>query len=98
MRYTHNNVHGELTSLPGCSQVVVSHDVFAWPRGGGNAKEANHARCAYAEYRGYNYTLCTVDLANSVQLHILHECGWRKLDEFKSTKTGHFVGLFGKAL
>lgn len=101
MRTKYAGVYGEIDSLPGCSQVAVSHSVFVPEplRGKGAATEANRRRCVHLKVDyGYDYTLCTVDLSNRAQLVVLAKNGWKQLDSFRSTKTGHLVGLFGKQL
>lgn len=98
MRVKIKGVIGEIDSLPGCSQVGVSHAVFVPPedRGRGWGKEANLERLTYMfNELGYDYALCTVDSANLAQVKILEGNGWKKLDEFKSSKTGHTVCLYG---
>lgn len=98
MRYCKNGVYGEIDTLPGCTQVAVSHSVFAPvnQRGKGKGREAMHLRLGMIYHDlGYDYVLCTVDSANERQKHILIQHGWRKLDFFKSTKTGHTVELWG---
>jgi hypothetical protein len=96
VRHSFGPVHGELTTLPGCSQLVVSHAVFSRLRG--HAVAANEERQNFAKSIGYDYMLCTVDLANGAQLHILERCGWKRLDVFKSSKTQHNVALYGRNL
>ena len=92
---------GEIDSLPGCSQIGVSHSVFCPPehRTKGAGTEANRRRLTLmkADY-GYDYALCTVDLSNHAQLRILAANGWTQLDSFLSSKTGHKVGIFGTQL
>lgn len=101
MRVKIKEVVGEIDTLPGCSQVGVSHSVFIPPdlRGKGLGKKANAIRLGYMqEHLCYDYALCTVDLNNARQVHILIENGWQKLDEFISSKTGHRVALYGRRL
>jgi RimJ/RimL family protein N-acetyltransferase len=89
---------GELTSLPGCSQVVVSHGVFVPKehRGKGEGKSANVARLRHIwDELGYDYALCTVESTNVAQLAILTNNGWTRLAEFMSSRTGHLVYLYG---
>ena len=101
MRIAFNGVYGEITSMPGCSQVAISHGVFvpANSRKCGMGKLAHKARLEYAKnHLGYDYILCTVESTNIVQIRILDKYGWKKLDEFKSLKTEHTVCLYGKTL
>lgn len=101
MRTKECGVFGELTTMPGCSQVGISHAVFVpeAERGKGKATEANKRRLVHMKYDyGYDYALCTVDLSNHAQLVVLAKNKWRQLDSFTSSKTGHLVGLFGRKL
>lgn len=97
MRITIDDVHGELTTLPGCTQVVVSHGVFIPKhlKGMGKGKSANKQRKQVAFELGYDYMLCTVDQANKAQVHILESNGWKLLDSFTSSKTENTVLLYG---
>jgi hypothetical protein len=93
-------VFGELDSLPGCSQVVISHSVFSVSpfKGEGSGKRAHAERLGHMRQLGWDYALCTVNMNNAAQLAILTRFNWKKLDEFNSDKTKHIVGLFGKHL
>ena len=90
----------ELDSLPGCSQVAVSHGMFIRSeyRGEGNAKECMAYRLDTAIDLGYDYVICTVDMDNTPQVKTLNSTGWTCLDTFVSERTGHAVALYGKHL
>jgi hypothetical protein len=91
----------EIDSLPGCSQIAVSHSAFVKPeaRGNGVGGAFHHERLRLMQHNlGYDYAICTVDLANRAQIEILAAENWLTLGSFKSSKTGHFVGIFGKPL
>ncbi len=92
--------YGELTSLPGTSQIVVSHDVFIPPsqRGAGAGTLAHAVRCQMMRDLGYDYALCAINGANTPQVRILDKAGWRVLDAFQSTKTEHQVVIYGRVL
>lgn len=97
MRQNISGVVGEIDTLPGCSQVCVSHSVFLPPhhRGDGLGTEANKSRQQIAfEQLNYDMMLCTVDADNKVQKAILKHNGWKYLEFFKSRKTGHMVELW----
>jgi hypothetical protein len=98
MRFSTHGVHGEISTLPGCTQVAVSHSVFSTERGLGNGKKANKVRQQFMVDHGYDYALCTVDAANEAQRCIMLANGWRHLDTFHSSKTNHTVLLYGKTL
>lgn len=93
-------IFGELDSLPGCSQVVVSHAVFSVSpfKGNGSGKNAHAERLAYMRSLGWDYAICTVNMENTAQLSILKRFNWRQLDIFTSDKTKNRVGIFGKYL
>ena len=99
MRKSFNGVIGEITSLPGCSQVAVSHSVFLPPekRGQSLAVRANRERQHFCfNEMVYDYMLCTVDSDNKRQIDVLQKSGWHKLDAFVSRKTEHLVEIWGK--
>lgn len=100
MRFNYDGVIGEIDNLPGCDQIAVSHNVWLNHnlRGEGRGKNAHKNRLDTMQFLGYNYTICTVDMKNEAQLHILETNGWKKFDEFKSSKTGNTVGIFGRKL
>jgi len=93
-------IFGELDSLPGCSQIVVSHAVFSVSpfKGQGAGKKAHAERLAHMRSLGWDYALCTVNMENKAQLAILNRFNWKNLDTFHSDKTGNYVGVFGKKL
>lgn len=99
MRYNIDGVIGEITSLPGCSQVGVSHSLYVpiEKRNQGLATSAAPNRFKFfVEDLGYDYLLCTIDNNNTTQKKILLANGWYQHVIFKSSKTGHNVALFGK--
>lgn len=97
MRQKILGVFGEIDSLPGCSQIAVSHSVFAPEeiRGFGVGQAANLQRKnTVFNDLGYDGMICTVDANNHAQCRILFENGWQMLKEFQSSKTGHTVQLW----
>ncbi len=100
MRVNLHGVIGEITSLPGCSQVAVSHSVFIpiKNRGKGLGTLANNARQELMKDLGYDMALCTVDNANKSQLRVLEKTGWTRLISFVSSKTGNTVAIYCKEL
>lgn len=98
MRQNINGVIGEIDSLPGCTQVGVSHSVFLpiHHRGDGLGSMANKERLRIAfEELGYDMLICTVDHNNAAQRSVLNKNGWLCLTDFTSSKTGHLVELWG---
>jgi hypothetical protein len=91
---------GELSPLPGCGQVVVSHAAFVFPehRGKGKGAGEHRTRLEAMKKMGYDYALCTVVKGNSKQEAILDKMGWEELAIFDSSYTGNTVILFGKRL
>lgn len=91
---------GEISSLPGCSQVGVLHSAFVLPqhRGNGIGKLAHQNRLDIARENLYDYALCTVDSENEPQIKNLLSNGWDLLDRFESNKTGHKVEIWGRKL
>lgn len=102
MRYGYEEcAYGEVDSLPGCSQIAVSHGVFVPKalRHQGRGKVANEKRLVtFKQELGYDYVLCSVSEHNVAEIHILEQNGWSKLDEFLSSKTDHKVYLYGRRL
>ena len=96
MRINIEGVVGELTTLPGCSQVAVSHAVFVQrnERGKGKGTAANLSRRILAGELGYDLMICTVDAANSAEIAVLGKAGWHPLTSFVSSKTGHTVEVW----
>lgn len=92
-------VFGELDSLPGCSQVVVSHAVFnRGPRGFGHGSKAHSERLKLMYKLGYDYALCTVRADNLPQNQIMKKFGWHRLTLFTSEKTKSLIYIYGKPL
>lgn len=100
MRFNHFNVIGEVDTLPGCSQVCVSHGVFVpvGLRGEGLGREAHAARLNNMRALGYDYGLCTVRSDNVPQLAIMDKANWVWLSSFHSSKTDADVRLYGRRL
>lgn len=97
MRMNLGGVIGELDTLPGCTQIVVSNSVFVPQelRGQGRGTQANKNRMKIAHELGYDMMICTVSEDNENQRKVLTKNGWSKYTEFKSRKTGHTVELWG---
>lgn len=100
MRIREGHTIFELDSLPGCSQVVVSHGMFIGPkdRGQGFSKPEGFMRINRMQDLGWDYALCTVEALNTPQIKQLRENDWRYLDCFVSSKTGHNVFIYGRVL
>lgn len=100
MRVSHLGAVAEITSLPGCSQIVVIHASHVKPseRGKGLGKAAHQARLAVVSELGYDCALCTVRMDNDPQLKILQANGWKFAGDFLSSNTEHRVGIFLRIL
>lgn len=92
--------HYELTSLPGCNQIVVSHHAFINEehRGKGNGKAAHYERLRHIDDLNYDYALCTINKANEAQSKILAKARWKMLDEFVNKETGNTVQIWGRRM
>lgn len=98
MRVKCGNQVGELTSLPGCSQIAVSHDVFSLDKNAGRGSESNQERLNLCSNLGYDVVMCSVNSKNEKQLKILSNNDWSFAFDFLSSKTGHTVSVFYKRL
>ena len=96
MRQEFYGVVGEITTLPGNSQIAVSHSVYLPPqlRGKGWGRKAHDARLKEAKRLGYQLLLCTVVVDNEPQIKLLREFGWSLCAGFCSKKTGNDVQLW----
>lgn len=101
MRMNFDGVFGEITTLPGCSQVAVSHAVYTpkYRRGKGFGTAALIKRIAYArDELGYNFMICTVRLENTAEIKVLAGQGFFRLSKFLSSNSGEEIGIFGRPL
>jgi L-amino acid N-acyltransferase YncA len=91
-----NGVVGEISDMPGCPQVAVSHYVFMkdGEKGQGSGQKAHRERLRIMKDLGYDHAICTVVNSNEVEKHILDKQGWKRVDFFTSSKTGHLVEIF----
>lgn len=100
MRFNHDGVISEITSMPGCSQICIFHGVFLSPerRGQGLGKQAHLSRLNEARNLGYQMAICTVISSNTRQKQILTDFGWTFHNWFLSDKTENKVELWSKTL
>ena len=91
---------GEITSLPGCSQIGVFHSAFVLPqfRNNGYGTKAHAARLRAAKDALYDAAICTVQADNKFQIEILEANGWVYVWDFVSKKTGHIVHVYMRSL
>lgn len=97
MRYVIDSVVGEVSSLPGCDQIAVSHSVFLPKdlRGNGLGKSAHKKRLEYLhDTLNYDVVLCTVRHDNEAQKKILLDNNWYFMMRFRSSKTDNDVSLW----
>jgi hypothetical protein len=85
---------GELSTMPGCDSIAISHGVFRQHGEEGFGTAAAFERLMQIKELGYSATLCTVNLANLKELKILENTGWQQIANFTNPKTNHDVGLF----
>ena len=85
-----------LTPLPGCQQVVISHGVFTEvsQRNKGYGKKDHASRLGTMRALMYDCAICTVDETNAAEIHILVSNGWHKVHTFTSRATGHVLGIW----
>ena len=88
---------GEVTPLPGCPDVAVSHALFV-DGPGGYGKKANKERCEQLTRLGYSAVVCTVCSSNEPQLVILESEGWTKVGHFNNRRTRNTLYFFIKQL
>lgn len=100
MRFATEYSARELTPLPGCSQVVVSHGAFMLQehRNKGYATSEHLIAMRQMRILNYDYALCTVREDNSPQHKILDKAGWRLFDRFTSQYSGGLVRIYGRTL
>ena len=96
MRFNHVGVISEITTMPGCSQICIFHNVFVKPeaRNKGIGSRAHYERLCEARALGYQMALCTVISSNIAQKKILSKAGWKYHQFFNSEKTENPVELW----
>lgn len=85
---------GEVSPLPGCPDVAVSHALYRMRGPNGHGREAQRQRLEQLIEMGYSAALCTVADENVSQLAIMQKEGWLEAGWFKNKRTGHRVCLF----
>lgn len=87
-----------LTQLPGCCGVVVSHGSWLDPnkRGIGLGEYFHKERLNLAEYLGYSCMVATTTDQNKAEQHILEKNGWKKVHTFENYRTGNVVQIWIK--
>lgn len=100
MRYADKYGFYELNPFPGSNQIVVSNHALIYEeyRGKGFGQKQHEQRLGRARSLGYDAIVCTVNLINSAELHILKKNGWVAGMVFKSSETGHSVQVWSKCL
>ena len=78
MRYATDKSARELSPLPGCAQIVVSHNAFMFMDHRGKGLATNENKLGLAEMRrlGYDYAIATVQGKNTPQNKVLRNNGW----------------------
>ena len=100
MKYSFEHCIYELDTLPGCTQIAISHGMFILPehRGKGLNKVYLNKREEHAKSLGYDVILATVEAANIKEIKTLLNAGWYKHLIFNSKKTGNNVAMLSKIL
>lgn len=97
--YKENIAEYNLTEFPGSTgDIMISHGMWVNPnyRGQGIGNKTHKRRLAEAARLGKSYLMCTCNMTNEVELHILDRHGWKKLDEFISECSCERIGVFGR--
>jgi uncharacterized protein with NAD-binding domain and iron-sulfur cluster len=90
---------GEITSLPGCPDVGVSHAMYCRSgKGRGNAFSALMMREDQCRDLGYRVMICTVVEGNIAQERTLKKAGYTVTLSFNSPRTGHTVRMWARSL
>lgn len=96
------NEFGEcnITTVPGCSTLCISHGVQVFPqfRGKGHGKRNMALRLARMKAMGYSHVLCTVRKDNEIEVGMLLNNNWKFLYSFDNPKTSNRVMLWIKEL
>jgi len=100
IRSKDGNHFGDITPLPGCNQVAVSHGVFTVPhmRGVGRGYGYMGERLDRMTELGYDYVLATVIRDNEPQIRLMRRHALQELSSFMSSYSGKEIVLFGRGL
>lgn len=82
-----------------CCGMMVSTKTFVNEkfRGQGIAQEMMPIKESIAKEFGYSALIATVNITgNPAEAHILEKHGWKKIHEFKNSRTTNIVGIFVK--
>lgn len=90
---------GEVSSLPGCPDIAVSHAVYCINgRGSGKGTKANLMRLSQLKELGYSAVLCTVCIDNTAQRIILQNAKWTESLPLTNNRTGHTLIVYTRQL
>lgn len=86
----------EVSDLPGCPQVAVSHNVFLLPqfRGIGLGHKFMRHRLGTIRDLGYNCVLATVDKYNGAEIATLEKARWENVKLFESSRTDNNINIW----
>lgn len=87
----------EISSLPGQSQVAVTH-AFVVPfgqRGLGLGHKLKAQQNTLLKELHYDYALCTVSDANVAQKRVLEKAGWQRLTAFHNSRSDEVTAIYG---
>lgn len=100
MRYANRAGYYELTSFPGCNQLVVSHHALIYPdqRGKGIGTTEHNARLEAIKELGFDCAICTVRAGNDHQRRILTKAGWSNVFDFVSSETNNKIEIWAKRI
>lgn len=100
MRFSNEFGFCDLNPFPGCNSLVISNHAFIYKkhRGQGRGDNNHKLRLKRAKEMGYSAMVCTVAANNGPQLAIMKKNDWKKVFEFYSQETEHYVEMWAKEL
>lgn len=90
---------GEISPMPGCPDIAISHAVYCHNgSGGGGGRKAMQQRLLQIKELGYSAVMCTVADTNSIQIAILEKEGWTIGPRILNKRTHNHVRICHKEL
>lgn len=86
-----------IDELPNQPQLAHCHSFFVHSnlRGQGFGHQLKHAQNETLHALGFNFATCTTAGDNTAQHSVLEQAGWKRLAEFRNTRTGGTTILWG---
>lgn len=97
---THNIGSFQLSPMPGCCGIVVSHNAFLseTTRNSGLSQPFRDIKERVAKHFGYSFMIATNDLSNVAGTISMIRSKYRFVESFINSRTGHLVGVGVKKL